>query len=103
MMKWWNSAFNAQGSRVIIVVVQVGTVKIYVAAVEELRKNERQGQNQMKLRLAPKVVQFHFWAFNAQGSRVIIVVVQVGTVKIYVAAVEELRKNERQGQNPDET
>ncbi len=58
MMKWWNSAFNAQGSRVIIVVVQVGTVKIYVAAVEELRKNERQGQNQMKLRLAQKVVQF---------------------------------------------
>jgi hypothetical protein len=33
-------------------------VKIYVAAVEELRKNERQGQNQMKLRLAQKVVQF---------------------------------------------
>jgi hypothetical protein len=45
MMKWWNSAFNAQGSRVIIVVVQVGTVKIYVAAVEELRKNERQVKN----------------------------------------------------------
>jgi hypothetical protein len=32
-MKWWNSAFNAQGSNVIIVVVQVGAVKIYVAAV----------------------------------------------------------------------
>jgi hypothetical protein len=29
-MKCWNSAFNAQGSRVIIVVVQVGAVKIYV-------------------------------------------------------------------------
>jgi hypothetical protein len=27
--------------RVIIVVVQVGAVKIYVAAVEALRKNER--------------------------------------------------------------
>jgi hypothetical protein len=26
-MKWWNSAFNAQGSRVTIVVVQVGAVK----------------------------------------------------------------------------
>ncbi len=30
--KCWNSAFNAQGSRVITVVVQVGEVKIYVAA-----------------------------------------------------------------------
>jgi hypothetical protein len=27
-----NSAFNAQGSRVIIVVLQVGAVKVYVAA-----------------------------------------------------------------------
>jgi hypothetical protein len=27
-MKCWNSAFHAQGSRVIIVVVQVGAVKI---------------------------------------------------------------------------
>jgi hypothetical protein len=31
-MKCWNSAFNAQGSRVIIVIVQVGAVNIYVAA-----------------------------------------------------------------------
>jgi len=31
-MECWNSAFNAQGSRVIIVVVQVEEVKIYVAA-----------------------------------------------------------------------
>jgi hypothetical protein len=29
-MKCWNSAFNAQGSREIVVVVQVGAVKIYV-------------------------------------------------------------------------
>jgi hypothetical protein len=42
-MKCGNSAFNAQGSRVIIVVVQVGAVKIYAgaAAVEALRKKER--------------------------------------------------------------
>jgi hypothetical protein len=40
-MKCWNSAFNAQGSRVIIVVVQVGAVKIYVAPMEALRKKER--------------------------------------------------------------
>jgi len=37
-LKCQNSGFNAQGSRVIMVVVQVGAVKIYVAAVEALRK-----------------------------------------------------------------
>jgi len=31
--KSWNLAFNAQDSRLFIVVVQVGAVKIYVAAV----------------------------------------------------------------------
>jgi hypothetical protein len=40
------SAFNAQGSRGIIVDVQIGAVKIYVAAVEALRKKERQGETQ---------------------------------------------------------
>jgi type IV secretory pathway VirB10-like protein len=40
------SAFNAQGSRGIIVAVQVGAVKIYVAAMEALRKKERQGETQ---------------------------------------------------------
>jgi hypothetical protein len=35
-MKCSNSAFNAQGSRLIIMIVQVGgAVKIYVAAVEK--------------------------------------------------------------------
>jgi hypothetical protein len=43
---------------VIIVVVHVGAEKIYVAAVEALRKKERRGQNQMKLSLAQKVVDF---------------------------------------------
>ncbi len=43
-MKCWISAFNAQGSRGFIVVVQVGAVKIHVAAVEALRKKERQGE-----------------------------------------------------------
>jgi len=33
--------FDAHGSRVIIEVVQVGTVKIHVAALEALRKKER--------------------------------------------------------------
>jgi len=43
-MKCWNSAFNAQGSRVIIIVVQVGAVKIYVAGVQALGKNETQDE-----------------------------------------------------------
>jgi len=44
-MKCWNSAFNAQGSRIIIVVVHVGAVKIYAAAVQALRKKETQDEN----------------------------------------------------------
>jgi hypothetical protein len=32
-MKCWNSTANAQGLRVIIVVVQAGAVKIYVTVV----------------------------------------------------------------------
>jgi predicted oxidoreductase (fatty acid repression mutant protein) len=40
-MKGSNSAFNAQGSRVIILVVQAGAVKIYVAVAEALRKKEK--------------------------------------------------------------
>jgi len=46
-MKCWNSGFNAQGSRVIIVVVQVGAVKICVAAVEALRKNKKKDETQV--------------------------------------------------------
>jgi len=41
--------FNAQGSRVIIVVVQVAAVKIYVAAMEM--------QDTMKLSLQPKLME----------------------------------------------
>jgi hypothetical protein len=47
-MKCWNSAFNAQGSRVSIV---VGAVKIYVAAMEALRKNERQDETQFTTKI----------------------------------------------------
>ncbi len=43
-MKCCNSAFNAQGLRVTTVVVQVGAMKICVAAVEALRKKERQDE-----------------------------------------------------------
>jgi hypothetical protein len=39
-------------------------------------------------------------AFNAQGSRLIIVVVQLGAVKIYVAVVDALRQKEREDETP---
>jgi len=45
-MKCRYSAFNAQDSRLTIVVVQLGAVKIYVAAVEALREKERQDETQ---------------------------------------------------------
>ncbi len=44
--KCWNSAFNAQGSTLVRVVVQVRGVKIYVAPVEALREKERQDETQ---------------------------------------------------------
>jgi hypothetical protein len=53
-MKCWNSAFNAQGSRLILVVVQVGAVKICVAAMEALRKKERQDETQFTTKIAGK-------------------------------------------------
>ncbi len=43
-MECWKSAFNAQGSRPFIVVLQVGAVKTYAATVEALQKKERQGE-----------------------------------------------------------
>ncbi len=50
-MKCWNSAFNAQGSRLNILVVHVRAVKIYVAAVEALRKKERQDETQFTTKI----------------------------------------------------
>jgi hypothetical protein len=44
-MKCWNSAFNAEGSKLIIVAVQVVAEEIYVTAVEALRKKERQDES----------------------------------------------------------
>jgi hypothetical protein len=46
-MKCRNSAFNVQGSRVIIIAaVQVGAVKIYATSLQALRKKERQDETQ---------------------------------------------------------
>jgi hypothetical protein len=58
-MRCWNSAFNAQGSRIIIVIVQVGAVKMYVAAVEAHRKKrlgqqERQDESQFTTKIGEK-------------------------------------------------
>jgi hypothetical protein len=53
-MKCWNSAFNAQGSRVITVLVWVGELKIYVAAVEALRKKERGYETQFTTKIGGK-------------------------------------------------
>jgi len=53
-MKCWNSAFNAQCSRVTIVLVQVGVVKLHVAAVEALRKNERYDETQFTTKIGGK-------------------------------------------------
>jgi NADH:ubiquinone oxidoreductase subunit 6 (subunit J) len=55
-MKCWNSAFNAQGLRVIIVVVHVGAVQIYVAAVQVLKKKETQDES-----LPPELVEKLVW------------------------------------------
>jgi len=50
-MKCCNSAFNAQGSRLNIVVVQCGAVKIYVATMEALRKKGRQDETQFPTKI----------------------------------------------------
>ncbi len=53
-MKCWNSAFNAQRLRVIIINVQVGAVKIYVAAVDTLGKKERGDETQVTTKIGGK-------------------------------------------------
>jgi hypothetical protein len=49
-MKCWESAFNAQGSRLIIVALQVGAVKIYTTTVVALKKKERHGETQLTVK-----------------------------------------------------
>jgi hypothetical protein len=50
-INYQNSAFNAQGLRLITVVVQLGTVKIYVAEVATFRKKERQDETQFTTKI----------------------------------------------------
>jgi hypothetical protein len=49
-----NSAFHAQGSRVFILVVHVGAVKMYLAAVELLKEKERRNKTQFSTKIAGK-------------------------------------------------
>jgi hypothetical protein len=53
-MKCSNSAFNAQGSRLIIVVVPEGALKIYVTAVGAFKKKERQDETQFTTKIGGK-------------------------------------------------
>jgi hypothetical protein len=53
-MKCSNSALNAQGSRVIEVLVQVGAVKIYVAEVQAPKKKETQYETQFTTKIGGK-------------------------------------------------
>jgi predicted oxidoreductase (fatty acid repression mutant protein) len=48
------SAFNAQGLRVIVVVGEVGAVKMYEAVVEALRKKERGNETQFTTKIGGK-------------------------------------------------
>jgi hypothetical protein len=50
-MKCWNSTFNTQGSKGVIVTVHVRVVKIYVVIVEAFKKKERQGETQKTIKL----------------------------------------------------
>jgi hypothetical protein len=67
-MKCWNSAFNARGSKLITVIVQLGAVKIYVAAaVAAFRKKERQDETQFTTKIdgflsfIPRWMLMHFF------------------------------------------
>jgi hypothetical protein len=44
-MKWWNLTFDAQGLKIIIIVVHVGVVKVYVTMMEALRGKKKIGWN----------------------------------------------------------
>ncbi len=44
-MKCWKSAFNAQSSRLIIVPLQVGALKIYAATIGGAKKKKKTGRN----------------------------------------------------------
>jgi len=56
MIQCWNSTFNAQGSRVIIIVLHVGVVKVKICGigVEAFMKKERQDETQFTTKIGGK-------------------------------------------------
>jgi hypothetical protein len=50
-LKCWNSTFNAQGSRLIIIIVHVKAVRIYVTIVEMLTKKEKHDEIQFTTKI----------------------------------------------------
>jgi hypothetical protein len=69
-MKCSNSTLNARGLRLIIVVVQLGVVKIYVGATEALMKKERQDETQFTTKvdgflsfIPPSMLMYFFAGF----------------------------------------
>jgi len=80
-MRCWKSAFNAQGSRLIVVALQVGAVKIYATIEEALKKRK----DRVKLSSPQKLrshqtwmLMFFFWESHptydqTQGSSVVFI------------------------------
>jgi hypothetical protein len=50
-LKCWNSTFNAQGSRLLIIIVHVKTMRIYVTIVEVFMKKERRDEIQFTTKI----------------------------------------------------
>jgi len=75
-MRRWNSSFDAQGSRVTIIVVQVGAVKIYVTAVETLRKKRKSEYGTQFILLPQKI----------DGKSLMVCSMHVGCVNLKVAS-----------------
>ncbi len=63
-MRCQKSTFNGQGSRLIIVALQVGVVKIYVATMEVFMKKVRRVElsSPQKLRSPPWMLMFFFFS-----------------------------------------
>jgi hypothetical protein len=69
-MKCWNSAFNAPGSRLIYTVaVMLGVVKIYIAAVEALKKKERHDETQFTTKIDGFLSFIPCWMLNVLFGR----------------------------------
>ncbi len=66
-MKCWNSIFNVQSSRLITIALQIGTMKIYVAKVEMLMKEEKQGETKFttKIEVPPPLNVNVFYFFES--------------------------------------